>query len=498
MPSKEMLRALVEAAGMNGEDPALIFRGARTTYRQLLAMTYEFHGQLPTYSPDATEPLCVVATKSPETIALVLACVRAQRPVLLASPSLGGEISHTLCLRAGCTDVLSVGVLADGSPVIESRPVSGGVDGDESRRPIRPDVSLLLTTSGSTGTPKVVPLTGPAVDRFVDWAAKAFGIGRGTRVLSYAPLNFDLSLLDVWATLRFGGCVVLVDPDQATNSDHLLDSLAAPGIDLVQSVPFFYRLLGAAVRRGGQVLPGVRHVLFTGDSMPSSLLAAMAELFPAARLYNVYGCTETNDSLIHEIDRATLPLADGVPLGRPLPGVDVVIVGPDEMVVDGAGSGELLTSTPFQTRGYLDSELDKGRFVAHPDGRTPGVYYRTGDLVTRRPDGTIVLEGRNDFHVKVRGVRTNTQEVERVILAHPDVREAVVVGLPDELAGTRLHALVQREAGSALNSLHLRSHCARLLPRTAIPTSISITDLPIPKTSTGKPDRSRVRLQTIQ
>jgi acyl-coenzyme A synthetase/AMP-(fatty) acid ligase len=93
--------------------------------------------------------------------------------------------------------------------------------------------------------------------------------------------------------------------------------------------------------------------------------------------------------------------------------------------------------------------------------------------------------------VKVRGVRVSTQVVEQAIQEHADVIEVAVVGVPDELAGTRLHALVRKEPDAKLNSLSLRQHCASRLARTEMPSSIEIVTEPLPKTSTGKIDRKR-------
>ena len=89
--------------------------------------------------------------------------------------------------------------------------------------------------------------------------------------------------------------------------------------------------------------------------------------------------------------------------------------------------------------------MNEEKFVslADDDGRT---YYRTGDIVRRHDDGTLTLEGRADFYVKVRGVRVCTQVVEQAIQEHPEVVEVAVVAVPDELAGSRLHAAVRREA----------------------------------------------------
>jgi acyl-coenzyme A synthetase/AMP-(fatty) acid ligase len=120
---------------------------------------------------------------------------------------------------------------------------------------------------------------------------------------------------------------------------------------------------------------------------------------------------------------------------------------------------------------------------------------RTGDIVRRHEDGTLTLEGRADFYVKVRGVRVSTQVVEQAIQEHPAVVEVAVVAVPDEMAGARLHAVVRREPDQKLNSLMLRQHCATRLARTEMPSTIEIVTDPLPKTSTGKVDRKSITAQ---
>jgi acyl-coenzyme A synthetase/AMP-(fatty) acid ligase len=336
----------------------------------------------------------------------------------------------------------------------------------------------MLTTSGSTGAPKVVPLPAGAVDRFTGWAGEAFGLGPGEVVFNYAPLNFDLCLLDIWATLRHGGCAALVDPALAVNPRYLADFFAASGVTVVQGVPMLYQLLGEVV------FPGVRHVIVTGDHAPVPLRSTLPDKFPNARFYNVYGCTETNDSFWHEFDAAEAARPGPLPIGVPLPGVAVAF-GPER-----GGAAELLVRTPFQTAGYLTSDPadSTARFVRAADGRD---YFRTGDLVRRDPDGRLFLVGRDDFQLKVRGIRVNLEQIERVLLEHDDVVEAVVVPA-DDGSGTRLTAFVRRTGASRLTGLHLRTHCAMRLPQAAIPSAIKLVDHPFPRTSTGKVDRKRV------
>lgn len=470
---------------------ALVWRDEEIDYRTLLHRVQEQRARLRMTPGDA--PVAALAVKSPGTIALALACLLERRTVLLPSATLGADALERLYAEARVGEVLDAAGAADVPPA--GHCAHTGAQEPPAAPTGQP--ALLLTTSGSTGAPKIVPLGVEGVDAFVHWAADAFGIGPGTTVLNYAPLNFDLCLLDVWTTLAHGGRVVLVDAEQALNGPRLLALLDAHRPQVVQGVPLLYRLLTDAARDTGTTLECVRHAVFTGDALPGPLLARLPQLMPAARLYNVYGCTETNDSFWYEVRDARAESGAPLPLGRPLPGVEHFLADEQGRAVEGAGTGELLVSTPFQTDGYLGAAAAAPVFAPPVQGGGARRYFRTGDLVRRHPDGALTLEGRTDHQVKVRGVRVNAQEVESVLLAHPHVTEAAVLARPDADAGHLLHAVVRRAAGSGLNSLTLRGHLARRLPRAAVPSALRITDDPLPRTSTGKVDRGLATRATL-
>ncbi|MEV0565100.1 AMP-binding protein [Dactylosporangium sp. NPDC050588] len=467
--------AVYAAARLAPERTAVSYRGGGTTFAELVAASEAAVVALDKLDLPAGQPIAVHAAKSPQTIALILACFAAERPVLLLSVDLGAQVAGSLVQRAGCAGVAE----ATGDGAFDWSPAQVPADAPA----LPPDTCLMLTTSGSTGVPKIVPLPTAAVARFTGWAAGTFELGAGTRVLSYAPLNFDLSLLDVWATLGHGGTVVLVDPDRAANPTYLLDLVTATRPHVVQAVPMFYRLLVSAAGGGGAV-PDVRHVVLTGDHTPPALRAALPDLFPAAVLHNVYGCTETNDSFIHTFGADEARDGAPLPLGAPLPGVHAHLAGDDGEPFDGPGTGELVVSTPFQAVGYLAGD----RFPVR-DGHA---WYRTGDLVTRDDRGRLVLVGRTDFQVKVRGVRISLEEVEQVLLAHPDIAEAAVVALPDAAAGARITAVV-RPRSSGLTGLQVRTWCAQRLARAAIPAVFDLRSVALPVGVTGKVDRARLK-----
>ncbi|WP_405056543.1 AMP-binding protein [Kribbella sp. NBC_01505] len=452
---------------------ALVFNDRSVTYGELIDLTQTYRGQLTQLEIPAGSTVCVPAYKTPETIALLLAAFHEDLAVLAPAPDLGAAALARLAQQARATHILTASDTLTADRVPQDEVEAAGF--------AKAAPGLLLTTSGSTGTPKIVPIAPAGFDAFAAWATQEFALTSDDVALSYAPLNFDLALLDIWSFLQLGARVVLVDQGRATDAPYIQALVEAHEVTFIQGVPMLYRLLAEA----GTAFAAVREVIFTGDSVPDSLLPQVSVAFPKAKFHNIFGCTETNDSFIHEVDPATL--TGKMPIGRPIAGTEARV----------SEAGELLVATPFQTAGYLNTALNAAAFV-ELDGR---VFYRTGDLVTRDDDGLYSLQGRADWQVKVRGVRTNLQEVEQVIAAHPEVLEAVVVPLPDEQAGVRLHAHVSRHPSSTLSSLRLRTHAGEHLPRHAIPTSVHITDTPLPRTSTGKPDRNLIksnRMKEIQ
>lgn len=490
-----MTRSLVasftaRAAAQPGA-PALVWEDRPVSYGDLYAMAVRARTQVEEAAPDADRPVGLLVRKSPEAVALVLGCLMAGRSFLLPSHELPEAPLKALFQQTGCAVVLG---LADAPPVDRVVDPAGAPMGCEEHPPAAAvddeAVTFMLTTSGSTGLPKVVPLSSGAVGRFTEWAADTFGIATGVAVLNYAPLNFDLCMLDVWTTLAYGGTVVLVDPDRGASAGYLRDLVADHAVSVVQGVPMLFQLLAEATAESGP-LDTPEHVIFAGDSMPARVLAGVSTTFSKARWYNNYGCTETNNSFLHEVDQDR-PLRTPLPIGRPLAGVRWLIIGQDGRALTGPGQGELLVNTPFQSAGYVNAPKAK-TFAPHPDGAPGLVYYRTGDVVTLHEDGALSVIGRTDYLVKVRGFQVSTQSVEQILLDHPAVAEAAVIALPDPVAGHRLHARLRLTDAGSVNSLSLRLHCSERTVRAAIPSVIEMVTDPLPRTSTGKVDRNRIK-----
>jgi len=497
MPSLRFVSKFHQVAKASPAAPALVWQGETRTYGELLDLVRPAREKVAALGDQG--PICVPGGKSPDVIALLIACWEKERPVLLPSDKNAPAAIDDLAARAGCDHIAAVSrageFLAWRKPPAECAVPTGGLS-------FPADMLLMLTTSGSTSSPKVVLTSSSGIDAFIDWARDRFRLSGNTVALNYAPLNFDICLLDVWATLAVGGCVVLVEAAEAVSAESLSRLISVHGVTLTQAVPFFFRTLADAAAGPFQT---VRDVLITGEAAGSATVRALPTLFPAAAVTNVYGCTETNDSFIHTATSEELAKGDVLPIGRPLPGVQVRLVTRDGGVVDGAAQGRLLVSSPYQVHGYLEAALTQTQFLPDPDpdchdegGSMPSPtrpFFDSGDIASRDEDGVYWFEGRNDHQVKVRGVGISTTSVEDALRSCPGVEDVAVIAVPDDIDGHALHAVIEAAPSSGrtrLTSLVLRRVCVECLPAAVMPASFTIVEVPLPRTSTGKIDRKSV------
>lgn len=486
------LLAAVESRA-HSASPAVLDRDRAWSYRQLVALMEQFAAQLTLQDLPSGCRVAAVARNSVETIALMLALGKQGHTVLAISPGLGAEIRNTLYDENAIFCELGAG-LSDDRAELQRAPYANGPFQAASSAQVPRDCPLMLTTSGSTGMPKVVALSAAGIDAFIDWSSRCFGIGDQTRVLNYSPLNFDLTLLEVWTPLAVGGCAIVCNPNKTADAQYLAGLIDSAQPHIVQAVPMFFGLLGLglASRQGGGRPFAPADIVLTGDAVPLHTRKELAAVYPNASFHNIYGCTETNDSFVYTCGAAEVASLDTLPIGVPIDGTAYRVVGADGLELEGAGEGVLHVSTPFLSHGYTRAGLNDGVFYRREEQRGSLRYYVTGDRVRREDDGRLYLRGRDDFVVKVRGVRTNLQDIERVILDYPHVRNAIVLGKPHEIYGSVLVAVIEAEAGQPLDVFRLRTYCSANLPRTSIPTRFQILDHPLPTTSTGKPDRKKV------
>jgi amino acid adenylation domain-containing protein len=369
----------------------------------------------------------------------------------------------------------------------------GAVAGDPA---IETDLAYILYTSGSTGTPKGVMISHRNSLTFVEWAAACAGLGEQDRVCSPAPLHFDLSVFDIFATCRAAACMVVLPQGAATFPVRLAEQIEKEQVSVWYSVPSVLTMLVTYGNLAGFDLSRLRAVIFAGEVFPVKHLRRLIAALPHARYLNWYGPTETNVCTAFEVpggkDSAGPP--DPVPIGKACANTDVFAVASDGRRVCGPGEvGELYARGPALMQGYW-AQPGRTQEVLVPNPFQAAyreTVYRTGDLVTRDEDGNYIYLGRQDGMVKTRGYRVELGEVEAALYEHPAIHEAVVLPVPDELLGSRLRAVISAEGPGRLTREEVLDHCRQRLPGYMVPDVVEFCG-ELPRTSTGKVDRDRL------
>jgi amino acid adenylation domain-containing protein len=363
-------------------------------------------------------------------------------------------------------------------------------------RAIETDLAYILYTSGSTGTPKGVMISHRNSLTFVEWAAAAARLGEQDRVCSPAPLHFDLSVFDVFATCRAGACLAVLPDGAATFPASITKWLSQERISVWYSVPSVLTLLACYGSLRQSDLSRLRTVIFAGEVFPPKHLARLMAELPHARYLNWYGPTETNVCTAFEVP-ADGAEAGPAPIGKACANTEVFAVTSDGRRVSRPGEeGELYVRGPSLMRGYWGQQAKTSEVLVPNPLRASGdeLMYRTGDLVTLEPAGNYVYLGRRDSMVKIRGYRVELGEVEAALYRHPAIREAAVLPVSDELLGSRLRAVVIADAGANLTREDALDHCRQWLPSYMVPDVVEFREA-LPRTSTGKVDRAGLALE---
>lgn len=353
------------------------------------------------------------------------------------------------------------------------------------------DLAYILYTSGSTGDPKGVMITHRNALTFVEWAAERLGVREEDRVSGHAPLHFDLSTFDVFATHLAGATLYLVPERAATFPIQIARFIAGNRVSVWYSVPSILIALVTRVALSGYDLSALRLVLFAGEVFPTKYLRMLVEAVPHAAYYNLYGPTETNVCTYYEVESLDPARTEPVPIGKAIEGIEVFAVDDAGAIVGPGGTGELLVRGDCVAKGYWGlPERSAGTLRQNPrhaDFDDP--VYRTGDLVRLEPDGNYVFLARIDAMVKVRGYRVELGEIETALVNHPAVREVCALAVPDADGGNRLKVVIAPARPGALTEKEVRAHCLERIPDYMVPEIVEFRDA-LPKTSTGKIDRA--------
>jgi amino acid adenylation domain-containing protein len=345
------------------------------------------------------------------------------------------------------------------------------------------DAAYIIYTSGTTGRPKGVAVSHRSFHNYMRWAARTYfqGYGGGSMALFTSPA-FDLTLTSIFVPLFLGRTVHCLRADDV---DRQLAALFRPdtAIDGVKLTPSHITILG---QLEPEPVPGIRVAIVGGEELTETQVATLKRICPNVTVYNEYGPTEATVG-------CTIAVADAPPIhiGTPIDNTEILILGTgDDTDFKPVGvPGELCVAGDGVAIGYWNRpELTAEKFRPHPDDPARRLY-RTGDLAKWTPEGHLVLLGRADHQVKIRGNRIETGEIESQLRRLPDVADALVTAHTAPDGDKVLCAYVVGRRDVPLEAI--RAHLAVVFPDFMIPSHV-VCLREFPLSPNGKIDRKRL------
>ncbi len=487
-----------EQAARSPEAVAIRFQKQELTYAELNRRANQLAHHLRSLGVGPETLVAVCLERSPELITAMLAVWKAGGAYLALDRTYPNErLAYMLAdSRAGVLLTRS-GVLVDlkteGVKVIclDDAAQSDAIAAAATENPppsSSPDnLAYVIYTSGSTGKPKGVEITQRSLLNHNFAVARAYNLRPEDRVLQFSPVSFDISVEEIFPSLLRGCAIVLRDDEVLSATSRFMEFVARERLTVLNLPTSYWHELVDYLQTA-LVPPSVRLVVIGGEKASDEAWRRWKfRVGEAVKLINTYGPTEA--TVIATLHDARLT-DENLPIGRPLPNVETVILDANLKPVAIGETGELYIGGLGVARGYLNRpELTAEKFVQHR--RQSGAasrFYKTGDLARMRDDGVIEFVGRADEQVKIRGFRIELGEIETALRSHSSLKEAVVTTCEDAAGRKKLIAYFVPGAGANPSVGDLLGFLKAKLPPYMVPAAFVRLDA-MPMTPAGKVDR---------
>ena len=453
-----MIASLLEEAP--ADHPALSAEGQVLTYGELRDLSAGSEAELAAAGDLTGQRVAFISPNAPELVAGLFAAWRLGAVAVPLSTRLRETELELMLADAEPIAIRSVDShggysFADVLPGITPPSVGTGAE------PLDAEVAAILYTSGTTGIPKGVLVKHVREVEGSRFLADTLRLTQDDRCGLIVPISHAFGLTCMHAGIAAGAECILVE--SSFSPAPLLRALEARHATILHGSPTLFRTLLKARPDG---LPAIRTGLVAGAPCPSDLLEALDER--GTRILNCYGLSETGAVTCVEFDDP--PEARHRTVGRAAPQYDVRV-----------RARELEVRGEHLTPGYYRRPEESAQ--AFQDG-----WFRTGDLAEIE-DGYVSIVGRAKEIVHVGGFNVVPAEVEAALLAHPDVANVAVLGVPDERMGEALVAYVSPQRDRDLNARDLIAFARSRIAGYKVPYAIEI--LPeLPLLPSGKPDRT--------
>ncbi|MEO6502529.1 MAG: amino acid adenylation domain-containing protein [Jatrophihabitantaceae bacterium] len=352
------------------------------------------------------------------------------------------------------------------------------------------DHCYVVFTSGSTGTPKATAVRHSGWYNLLDWLRQEYQLDHRSSGLSVSAFGFDISQRGLMAPLFVGATLHLL-PSRSFDPMMAYRLIETLGVKTMHCAPStLYVLIDQECKKGTDFLTQVDYVFIGGEPLNVARVEEWATRSDnRCGLLHQYGVAECTDvASSHRLSDYARYRGKAVPTGAPVYNTEIRLLNAEFRQVPDGEVGEICITGASVSSGYLNaSAVDARRFTELDFGAGLERVYRTGDLGYATPQKELVVVGRVDAQVKVRGMRIDLGDVEHAVRARESVRDVVVLALPDESKDVSLIAfVVPRNAD--IQPHELRTELLQVLPRNMVPQTFLIVDA-FPLNPNGKVDR---------
>ena len=336
------------------------------------------------------------------------------------------------------------------------------------------DDCLILYTSGTTGYPKgAVNTHANVIVQNVEHHVAAWGIGEDDVYLATTPLAHRAGVGRLVNALGLGGTLVIMEKFDAAEALALVER---ERVTVAGFPPTVIRMLLASFKSKPERCASLRRVIVSTEAFPVPLMREVSAALPHVEFYGVYGMSEaavTSASLAEQLARPGTA-------GKPLPGVEIRIEADGELLVRGENA---------VMKGYFNRPQENAEAFR-------GGWFHTGDIARVDADGYLYIVDRKKDMVVTGGYNVYSKEVEQVLVQHPGIADAAVVGVPDALYGEAVAAFVQARPGARLSAESVIEHCRAQLAGYKKPRHVVFVDS-LPRNSLGKVLKSELRKRGV-